>query len=113
MTPLINSLSPAAGFYSRVCFAAALGVPGNPAARKQVLFVFGEHAREVITSEVGLWFGRLLVKDSKTNVAAWPELHSGLARVMDEPKDGWEQYIGSAIDQVLSQVVVQVRWAGP
>jgi hypothetical protein len=85
------------------------GVPGNSAARKQVMFVFGEHAREVITSEVGLWFGRLLVKDTQTKVAAWPELHSGLARVMREPEDGWEQYIESTIDQVLSKLVVQVR----
>jgi hypothetical protein len=44
-----------------------------------VLFVFGEHAREVITSEVGIWLARLLV-DPNSSAYDWPELPAAFER---------------------------------
>jgi hypothetical protein len=38
-----------------------------------VLLVFGEHAREIITCEVGLWLSRVLVGDT-AELLAWPEM---------------------------------------
>lgn len=51
------------------------GKPTKPA----VLFVFGEHAREVITPEVGVWLGRLLI-DPNSTVYSWPELSAAFER---------------------------------
>ncbi|KAF8060049.1 Carboxypeptidase B [Scenedesmus sp. PABB004] len=48
-------------------------------AKPAVLFVFGEHAREVITSEVGVWLARVLV-DNSSAAFDWPELGAALAR---------------------------------
>lgn len=47
--------------------------------RPAVLFVFGEHAREVITPEVGLWLTRLLL-DGNSTIYSWPELSAALDR---------------------------------
>jgi hypothetical protein len=44
-----------------------------------VLFVFGEHARELITPEVGIWLSRLLV-DTNSSVYDWPELSAAFER---------------------------------
>jgi hypothetical protein len=41
--------------------------------------VFGEHAREVITPEVGVWLARILV-DANSSVYTWPELSAAFER---------------------------------
>jgi hypothetical protein len=43
------------------------------------LFVFGEHAREVITPEVGIWLARALV-DTNSSIYSWPELSAAFER---------------------------------
>jgi hypothetical protein len=48
-------------------------------ARPAVLFVFGEHARELITSEVGIWLARLLI-DTNSSIYEWPELSAAFER---------------------------------
>jgi hypothetical protein len=53
--------------------------PRHSLRKPVVLFVFGEHAREVITSEVGLWLARMLV-DNSSAVFDWPELAEALQR---------------------------------
>jgi hypothetical protein len=72
-----------------------------------VVFVFGEHAREIITSEVGLWLVRLLMKDH-SKVAERELLHRALERVEPEPEGGWPTAINGWIDDILNKVIVQV-----
>eukprot|EP00854_Cymbomonas_tetramitiformis_P004770 gene4770-5832_t len=42
--------------------------------KARILLVFGEHARELITSEVALWFGRLLAGDT-SELSTWTQMH--------------------------------------
>ena len=70
--------------------------------------MFGEHAREIITSEVGLWLARLLLQDHR-KVAEWPSLHAALERVERQPAEGWPKAINTWLEDVLKKVIVQVR----
>jgi hypothetical protein len=78
-----------------------------------VLFVFGEHAREVITSEVALWLARLLT-DSKSSIYSWPELAAALQRTAAESSSSssnsshWPATAWSWVQQVLQRLEVQV-----
>lgn len=42
--------------------------------RPTAVFVFAEHAREVITSELALWMCRALLGDANTTLLAWPQV---------------------------------------
>jgi hypothetical protein len=60
------------------------GAGAHPAAaagkaKPAVLFVFGEHAREVITPEVGVWLACVLV-DNTSSAYDWPELAAAFER---------------------------------
>ncbi len=57
--------------------ADAHAPPRSP--RPVVLLVFGEHAREVITSEVAVWLLRLLT-DERSELFEWPELQAAIKR---------------------------------
>ena len=70
--------------YHLRCRLHVVTVPSRPAlppppadqavqARPAVLLVFGEHAREVITSELALWLARLLVGEV-SELLQWQEL---------------------------------------
>lgn len=48
---------------------AAAGADTRPVA----VLVFGEHAREVITTELGLWLSRVLLGEANASVLAWPQ----------------------------------------
>lgn len=60
-----------------LCCAVLTGPDHKP--RPAVLFVFGEHARELITPEVGIWLARMLV-DANSSVYEWPELSAAFER---------------------------------
>lgn len=75
-------------------------------AKPQAMFVFGEHAREVITSEVGIWMARLFIDDS-TRVHEWPELHEALKRAGDSSND-WPGTIREWVQQILSKLTIKV-----
>ncbi|GLI67422.1 hypothetical protein VaNZ11_011618 [Volvox africanus] len=74
--------------------------------KPSVLLVFGEHAREIITCEVGLWFSRVLVGDTAEifSWAEWPEAFKPL-RISPEniasTVQGW-------IRRILDNLVVKV-----
>jgi hypothetical protein len=51
------------------------------------MFVFGEHARELITPEVGVWLARLLVNPN-SSVFDWPELSAAFERARVDPATG-------------------------
>ena len=51
--------------------AGGAGVP-------TVLYVFGEHARELISSEVALWFARVLVGEASA-LETWPQAAAAMA----------------------------------
>ena len=72
--------------------------------------MFGEHAREIITSEVGLWLARLLIRDH-AKVAEWGLLHKALERVEPEPAGGWPTAINTWVDDILNKVIVQVSFS--
>jgi hypothetical protein len=80
-----------------------------------VIFVFGEHCREIITTEVGLWLARLLVDDD-SGVRLWPELHSALERAGEAPASAgaigaagaWPDTIDAWASEVLEQLSIQV-----
>jgi hypothetical protein len=68
------------------CFVLLACLPACPVPsglhhkpRPAVLFAFGEHAREVITPEVGIWLARILV-DANSSVYTWPELSAAFER---------------------------------
>ncbi|WIA13569.1 hypothetical protein OEZ85_007136 [Tetradesmus obliquus] len=84
-----------------------------------VLFVFGEHARELITSEVGLWLARLLV-DNSSAVYEWPELAAAFERAENNTSSSssnssssssgrdWPSVARSWVQEVLAKVEVQI-----
>uniref|UniRef100_A0A383WP64 Peptidase M14 domain-containing protein n=1 Tax=Tetradesmus obliquus TaxID=3088 RepID=A0A383WP64_TETOB len=82
-----------------------------------VLFVFGEHARELITSEVGLWLARLLV-DNSSAVYEWPELAAAFERAENNTSSSsnsgsssgrdWPSLARSWVQEVLAKVEVQI-----
>ncbi|GBF92370.1 hypothetical protein Rsub_05572 [Raphidocelis subcapitata] len=90
---------------------ATLGRPAGAPGAPRVLFVFGEHCREVITSEVGLWLGRLLADENAT-VRDWPELHAALERAGEPPPPpgggGWRGAVGAWAGKLLSAMTVQI-----
>lgn len=97
-----------------------LGAAKAPGAAPppRVVFVFGEHCREVITSEVGLWLGRLLA-DEHSHVRQWPELHEALERAGEAPAGGgadgsssaaWPMTVDAWASELLEQLSIQVRW---
>ena len=96
--------------------------------RPRVIFVFAEHCREVITSEVGLWLGRLLA-DANGHVRSWPELHAALERAGETLANAanggssskgssggggggggatWPEVIGSWADDLLSRLTIEI-----
>jgi hypothetical protein len=81
-----------------------------------VLFVFGEHAREVITSEVGLWLARMLV-DNSSAVYDWPELAEALQRADNSSSSSndsssssrdWPSTARSWVQELLEKLEVQI-----
>jgi hypothetical protein len=93
---------------------ATLGRPAGASGAPRALFVFAEHCREVITSEVGLWLGRLLV-DDHSHVRAWPELHAALERAGERPAAGadWPATLHAWARDLLQRMTIQVgRGAG-
>uniref|UniRef100_A0A7S0WFA8 Peptidase M14 domain-containing protein n=1 Tax=Chlamydomonas leiostraca TaxID=1034604 RepID=A0A7S0WFA8_9CHLO len=46
--------------------------------RPGAILVFGEHAREVIGSELALWLARALAGDANTTLLTWPQVVSAL-----------------------------------
>ncbi|KAI8467492.1 MAG: hypothetical protein J3K34DRAFT_35836 [Monoraphidium minutum] len=102
---------PVAALGRRLGAARAPGAAPPP----RVAFVFGEHCREVITSEVGLWLGRLLV-DEHSHVRQWPELHDALERAGEAPAgagaDGgagaWPMTIDAWASELLDQLDIQI-----
>ncbi|GIM03502.1 hypothetical protein Vretimale_8268 [Volvox reticuliferus] len=74
--------------------------------KPSVLLVFGEHAREIITSEVGLWFSRVLVGDTAEifSWAEWPEAFKPLGISSENiaaTVQGW-------VRRILDNLVVKV-----
>jgi hypothetical protein len=91
---------------------ATLGRPAGSPGAPRVLFVFGEHCREVITTEVGLWLGRLLI-DDHSHVRAWPELHAALERAGERPgggggADAWPATLHAWARELLGNMTIQV-----
>jgi hypothetical protein len=79
-----------------------------------VLFVFGEHAREIITSEVGLWLARMLV-DKSSAVYDWPELAEALERAENNSSSSnssssrdWPSVARAWVHELLTKVEVQI-----
>ena len=68
----------------RVATITDASVPDERKAR--LLLVFGEHARELVTSELALWLARVLVGESD-EFDAWPESRAALAKslALDPP----------------------------
>lgn len=58
------------------------------AGKEVVVLVAGEHARELITTEIALWFGRLLVGEETEELHDWGPLQSIQATAW---KSGWTQ----------------------
>lgn len=63
----------------RCCIHQFRAAGSDHKPRPAVLFVFGEHARELITSEVGIWLARLLI-DTNSSIYEWPELSAAFRR---------------------------------
>jgi hypothetical protein len=104
--------------------ALAVFIPAAPprSHRKPVvLFVFGEHARELITSEVGLWLARMLV-DNSSAVYEWPELAAALERAENGSSSSsssnssssssgsrdWPSVARGWVQEVLAKMEVQI-----
>lgn len=49
------------------------GVAEPTSDRPVALLIFGEHAREIITTDTGLWLAKVLVGDV-ADIARWPEM---------------------------------------
>jgi len=87
---------------------ATLGRPPGTPNAPRALFVFGEHCREIITTEVGLWLGRLLI-DDHGNVRGWPELHAALERSGERAgAGGWAQTVQRWVDELLGSMTIQI-----
>ncbi|EFJ41462.1 hypothetical protein VOLCADRAFT_98500 [Volvox carteri f. nagariensis] len=74
--------------------------------KPSVLLVFGEHARELITCEVGLWLSRVLVGDT-AEISKWAEWPEAFKPLGIGPQDvaatvqGW-------VRRILDNLVVKV-----
>eukprot|EP00201_Polytomella_parva_P018353 CAMPEP_0175051818 /NCGR_PEP_ID=MMETSP0052_2-20121109/8019_1 /TAXON_ID=51329 ORGANISM="Polytomella parva, Strain SAG 63-3" /NCGR_SAMPLE_ID=MMETSP0052_2 /ASSEMBLY_ACC=CAM_ASM_000194 /LENGTH=370 /DNA_ID=CAMNT_0016316161 /DNA_START=181 /DNA_END=1290 /DNA_ORIENTATION=- len=98
--------------------------PTPPLPPRSVVLVFGEHAREVITTELGLWLSRVLVnRHALDTMLSWPEGLSAFRRqfgseadVMDdadgkqgsEDKENLLKQILAARDRILQRLIVRV-----
>lgn len=74
--------------------------------RPRALLVFGEHVREVITTELALWLSRVLVGDVG-EILTWEELAAAFAEA-DLPPDDLGGTLLEWGRQILEALVVQV-----
>eukprot|EP00899_Mesostigma_viride_P017818 jgi/Mesvir1/26037/Mv09581-RA.2 len=56
-----------------------VGDSSHRGRKRRLLVVFGEHAREIITSELAFWFTRMLLEE-QSPLLQWPSFQAALAK---------------------------------
>lgn len=79
-----------------------------PADRPVALLIFGEHAREIITTDTGLWLSKVLVGDA-TEIGQWAEMQEVLREM--GITDSAEQTLRQWASYVINRLAVKVRAA--
>jgi hypothetical protein len=75
--------------------------------KEVILIVAGEHSRELITSEISFWLGRLLSGQEKEELSGWGAMQSMQESVWSNGLS--KDKINDWVDTILKRVVFKVR----